>query len=80
MSDVSNWNTLLLKVAFDHNATMTLHHSASMTYMMWCQEHIWNVSVLQKVQLFKFVKCKVCGEDGHLNNSNDISNWRCSCR
>jgi hypothetical protein len=32
------------------DATMTSDHiSATITYVMWCETHLWNVSVLQRV-------------------------------
>jgi hypothetical protein len=34
---------------------MTSDYSASTTYMMWHEEHLWNVSLLQRVHLYNFV-------------------------
>jgi hypothetical protein len=35
---------------------MTLDHiSATMTYMMWCEEHLWNVILLQRLHLSNLV-------------------------
>jgi hypothetical protein len=42
-------------MVFDHSAAMTLDHSATMTYVMWHQEHLWNVSILQRVHLSNLV-------------------------
>jgi hypothetical protein len=39
--------------------TMTLEYiSATITYMMQCEECLWNVSVLQRVHLSNFVKLR----------------------
>jgi hypothetical protein len=32
---------------------MTSYHSATMTYVIWREEHPWNVSVLQRVHLLQ---------------------------
>jgi hypothetical protein len=47
---------------------MTLDHSATITYMMWCEEHIWNVSILQRVHLSNHVNLQYLDE--HLQNQN----------
>jgi hypothetical protein len=37
-------------------ATVALHHiSATMTYMLWHEEHLWNASVLQRVQISNLI-------------------------
>jgi hypothetical protein len=37
-------------------ATLTSDHiGATITYMMWCEEHLWNVSVLERVHLYNLV-------------------------
>jgi hypothetical protein len=38
------------------SATLALDHiSATMTYMVWNEEHLWNISVHQSVHLFCLV-------------------------
>jgi hypothetical protein len=56
-------------MAFDESArvtkdaTLTSHHnSGTATYMMWREEHLWNVSVLQRVHLSSLSWC----HDGQL--------------
>jgi hypothetical protein len=48
------------KVTVGICARMTLDHiNATTTYMMWCEEHLWNVSVLQRVHLSNLIFCFV---------------------
>jgi hypothetical protein len=50
---------ILAQVTLPHSAimtygtTMTSDHSATMTYVMWREEHPWNVSILQRVHLLQ---------------------------
>jgi hypothetical protein len=38
------------------DATMTSAHiSATATYVLWSEEHLWNISVLKKVHLLNLV-------------------------
>jgi hypothetical protein len=39
------------EVAGKHCSTVISDDPASTTCVMWCEEHLWNVSVLQRVHL-----------------------------
>jgi hypothetical protein len=48
------WNRLLLAVGSKGSIcckTVTWDHSATMTYLLWCEEQLWNVFVLHWVHL-----------------------------
>jgi hypothetical protein len=34
---------------------ITRVHNSTMTYVLWCEEHLWNVSVLQRIHLSNLV-------------------------
>jgi hypothetical protein len=36
-------------------STMTDEISATMTYVMWFEEHLWDVSVLERVHISKLI-------------------------
>jgi hypothetical protein len=43
-------------IAESHCETMTWDRiSATTAYVMWREEHLWNVTVLQRVNLYKLV-------------------------
>jgi hypothetical protein len=64
-------------IACDHisarmtqDATVTLDlSSAAVTYVMWHEDHLWHVSVLQRIQLNNFVSfCDRSGRTVHLHS------------
>jgi hypothetical protein len=49
-STCMTWDDISARITYD--ATMaSVHISATMTHVMWREEHLWNISVLQGLHL-----------------------------